>query len=142
MDLNQILQMGAKAFIESNGSGEAGSNLDIGSVMSAFSSLSDGNEFNIGSIIGLLQQGDIGDMLQSWLGDGDNQAISANQITDIFGSDKISAMASQLGVTEAEALGGLQDALPKMVDSSSSGGSLLDSLGGAQGAFNLAKSLF
>ena len=142
MDITQILQLGAKAFIESNGSGNAGSNLDLSSVISGFSKLTDGGEFNIGSIVSLMQSGDVSDLLQSWLGDGENQSISSDQISGLLGNDKIADFASQLGLSESEAVGGLQDALPKMIDNSSSGGSLLDSLGGAQGALGLAKNLF
>ena len=41
--------------------------------------------------------------------------------------------ASQLGTDEGSLLDGLKDALPQMVDKASSGGSLLDSVGGLGG---------
>ncbi|NOQ78112.1 MAG: hypothetical protein GQ546_01790 [Gammaproteobacteria bacterium] len=81
-------------------------------------------------------------IFQSWLGDGQNQKISGNQISEMLGSDKISEFASQLGLSEDKAIGGLQDAMPKMIDNASSGGSLLDSIGGIEGAFNLASKFF
>jgi uncharacterized protein YidB (DUF937 family) len=143
MDMNQLLAMGAKAFMDSKGSGNAGSNLDQGQLLSALSALGgSGNSFDIGSIIGSMQSGGLGGLVQSWLGDGDNEEISENQVSQLLGSDKISAFASQLGLSEQEAIGGLKDAMPKMIDQASSGGSLLDSVGGISGALGMASKLF
>ena len=141
--MSEILKMGAGAFINSQGSGNAGSNLDMGTLTSALSGLSgDKGSVDMASIIGKMQGGGMGDMLQSWLGNGQNQEISGNQVSQLLGSDKISAFASQLGITEDEAIGGLQEAMPKMVDNASSGGSLLDSIGGVSGAISMASKFF
>ena len=145
MDMNKLLTMGAKAFMDSQGSGNAGSSLDIGALTSALSGLSGGSSgggIDVGSIISNMQGGNMGNILQSWLGDGQNDSISGSQISDLLGPDKISAFASQLGLSQDEAIGGLQDAMPKMVDNASSGGSLLDSIGGISGALNMASKLF
>jgi uncharacterized protein YidB (DUF937 family) len=145
MDMSNLLILGAKAFMNSKGSGNAGSGLDLGTLTSALSGLSNSsgsNNFDIGSLIGGMQGGGMGGLLNSWLGDGDNQEASGNQISDMLGSDKISAFASKLGLSESEAIGGLQDAIPQMVDNGSSGGNLLDSLGGAAGMLNMANSFF
>jgi len=69
----------------------------------------------------------------SWLGDGDNADISADQLKDVLGGDKISEAAAQLGTDEGSLLESLREAIPQMVDKSSSGGSLMDSLGGLGG---------
>jgi uncharacterized protein YidB (DUF937 family) len=60
----------------------------------------------------------------------------------MFGSSKISEFASTLGLSQEEAAGGLSDAIPQMVDKASSGGSLLDSVGGLSGALGMAGKLF
>jgi uncharacterized protein YidB (DUF937 family) len=146
MDMGDLLKMGASAFMNSNRSGEAGSGLDLGSLTSALSGLtggsSDNGGFDIGSLLGNMQSGGLADIAQSWLGDGDNAEISDEHVTQMFGQDKISEFASQLGVSQEEAVGGLRDALPQMVDNASSGGSLLDSIGGISGALNMAGKLF
>ncbi|MCP4007928.1 MAG: DUF937 domain-containing protein [Proteobacteria bacterium] len=135
--------MGAEAFSASQGSGAAGSSLDANALISALSSLtSSSGGLDIGSLISNMQSGDLGDILQSWLGNGQNAAISGQQVIDVLGSNKISDFASQLGLSRDEAIGGLQDALPKMVDNASSDGSLLDSIGGIEGAIGLASKLF
>jgi len=146
MDMGDLLKMGASAFIKSKMSGDAGSGLDLGSLTSALSGLTGGNNDNggmdLGSILGNMQGGGMADMAQSWLGDGDNQAMEDSNVMDMFGADKISEFASQLGMSESEAIGGLRDAMPEMVNNASSGGSLLDSIGGISGAIGMASKLF
>lgn len=146
MDMIELLKMGAATFINSNKSGNAGSGLDIGTLISAFSGLAEGGGSNagidLGSLVSKMDTGGLGTVAKSWLGDGNNEAISPDQITSMFGSDKISEFASKLGLSKDEAAGGLSEALPQMVDKASSGGSLLDSMGGLSGALGMAGKLF
>jgi uncharacterized protein YidB (DUF937 family) len=146
MDLNDLLKMGATAFMTSSKSGNTGSVLDIGSLSAALLGLCRGSNGNgsldIGDILGKMQSGGMADIAQSWLGDGNNADISDNQITEIFGDDRITDFASKLGLDQKEAVGGLRDALPQMVDNASAGGSLLDSIGGIGGAINMASKIF
>lgn len=146
MDMGDLLKMGASAFMNSNRSGDTGSGLDLGTLTSALSGLTGGNSDNggmdLGSILGNMQSGGMASMAKSWLGDGDNDAMDDNNVMDMFGASKISEFASQLGMTESEAIGGLRDAMPEMVNNASSGGSLLDSIGGIGGAINMASKFF
>ncbi len=141
--MDELLQLGAKMFSKSNLSGDAGSNLDMGSLASALSGLTGGSGgFDLGALINNLDTGGLGDMAKSWLGDGANAGISPDQISNAIGSDKITEFASKLGLSTEEAAGGLSEALPQMVDNASSGGSLLDSFGGVEGVLGLAGKLF
>ncbi len=145
MDIGDLLKMGAKMFIDSKQSGDAGSGLDMGSLISAFGGLSGGSSgggFDLGSLLSKMDSGGLGTIAQSWLGDGGNKSISPDQITEMFGADKISEFASNLGLSNNEAAGGLSEAIPNMVDKASSGGSLLESVGGVSGALGLAGKLF
>lgn len=146
MDMGDLIKMGATMFIQSKLSGDNGSGLDLSSLTSALSGLAGGNSsgggLDIGSILGNMQSGGMADLAASWLGDGDNKDISSDQVTNIFGSDKISDFASKLGLSEDEAVGGLRDALPQMVDKASNGGSILDSIGGIEGALGMASKIF
>lgn len=110
-------------------------------VMGALSGLlgGEGGSLDLGSIASKMSDGGLTDVLGSWLGDGENAAISTDQIKDLFGGDKIAAFASQLNVSEDQAVESLADAVPQMVDQGSSGGSLLDSIGGISGALDMAK---
>jgi uncharacterized protein YidB (DUF937 family) len=146
MDMANLLKMGATLFRDSKQSGDAGSGLDIGNLTSALSGLAGGGGskggFDIGSLLSKMDSGGLGAIAKSWLGDGNNEAISPNQISDMLGADKISEFASKLGLSNEEAAGGLSEAIPQMVDKASSGGSLLDSIGGVSGAISMASKLF
>lgn len=151
MDISDLLKMGANAFIESKLSGDAGSGLNSDLLSSALGGLMGGGNdaasnsdggLDLGSLLSSMDAGGLGDIAKSWLGDGENSNISTDQVSNMFGADKISEFASQLGLSQEEATGGLADALPKMVDNASSGGSLLDSIGGISGAINLASKFF
>lgn len=144
MDISALLSMAAKAFIQSNGSGTAGSGLDTSSVVSALGSLAGNKDggFDISSIMSGMQGGDMGNMLMSWIGSGSNDSISSSQIANMFGSDKISAFSNALGLSSEEAVGGLQDAIPSMVDNATNDSSFLDSIGGLEGAMGLASKFF
>jgi uncharacterized protein YidB (DUF937 family) len=93
-------------------------------------------------MISAMQSGGLTSVVASWLGDGGNAAVSDSQVRDVIGSDKITEAAAQLGTDENSLLAGLTQVLPEMVDKSSSGGSLLDAIGGLDGAMDIAKKLF
>ena len=77
MNLNELIQMGAKVFRDSNLSGEAGSNLDVEAVTSALSGLTGGSGgFDFSAVVESLGSSGLGDIAKSWLGDGANQSIS------------------------------------------------------------------
>ena len=122
-----------------------GLSLDSATVSSALSGLIGDGQGGI-DLAGLAakmgQNGDLGAMLGSWLGDGANSAISADSLTQLFGQADLSKFAGQLGVNPETATQGLADALPKMMDQASSGGNLLESMGGVGGLMGAAKSLF
>jgi len=122
--------------------GNAGGNSDmvssvIGSLLGG-SGGSGGSGIDLGSLVGNLQNNGLGDIAESWLGDGDNAHISRDQIQSMLGSDKIQAAAEQLGADQNDLLRGLQDMIPQVVDKSSSGGNLLDAVGGIGGLASMA----
>jgi uncharacterized protein YidB (DUF937 family) len=121
-----------------------GLSLDSATVNSALSSLvGDGQGgIDLGGLVSKMSQnGDLSAVLSSWLGDGANSAISPDTIASVFGQADIAKFASQLGIDPATAQQGLANALPGVVDKASSGGNLLDSVGGVGGLMGMAKSL-
>jgi uncharacterized protein YidB (DUF937 family) len=54
--------------------------------------------------------------MSSWVGTGQNMPITADQLSSILGSDKMGAIASQLGMSQGEASGQLADLLPQVID--------------------------
>ena len=57
-----------------------------------------------------------GNAFSSWVGMGENQPISGNQIQTALGSDQVNALAAKLGVDPAQASHFLAEYLPKVVD--------------------------
>ena len=100
----------------------------------------DGNEFDLGSLVAKFTGGggDVAEIAKSWLGDGDNAAISADQVKEAIGDDKVAAFASKLGIDKEQASSQLSELLPDLIDKSSSGGNLLASLVGGEGLKGLA----
>jgi uncharacterized protein YidB (DUF937 family) len=112
----------------------------VGGIMDKL--VGNGDKMDVGGLLGNLKEQGLGDIAESWLGDGANQSISADQLKSAMGAEQVTQAAAQLGTDEGSLLGGLQAALPQLVDKASSGGSLLDSLGGLGGVAGMAKKLF
>ncbi len=77
------------------------------------------NNSQVGGLGGLMdkfQQAGLGDVLGSWVGTGQNQPISADQLTSVLGSDALSGLAAKLGLDPSEAAGQLAQVLPGVVD--------------------------
>jgi uncharacterized protein YidB (DUF937 family) len=133
-----LLQMGAQIMAQQLG-GNAGSG-DLQEMLGGL--IGDGNSMDIGSLVAKMQGGELGDIVQSWLGDGENAAISASQLSDVIDTDSLQKTATQLGTDQDSLLETLAGVIPQMVDNGSKGGSLLDTLGGLEGVANLAKGFF
>jgi uncharacterized protein YidB (DUF937 family) len=125
-----LMQLGAQLL-----SSKMGNGANSGAITSALGGLmaGKGGQPDLGGIIGAMQGKGLGSVAESWLGDGKNEDISAEQVREVVGSDKVAAMASELNTDEGSLLDGLKEALPQLIDKSSSGGSLLDNAGGLLG---------
>jgi uncharacterized protein YidB (DUF937 family) len=78
-----------------------------------------GNDGGLGGLDGLVakfQQAGLGDVIGSWIGSGANQAISADQLTNVLGSDALGGIASKLGLDQGDVAGQLSNLLPGLVD--------------------------
>ncbi len=72
-----------------------------------------------GGIDGLIQQlqaGGLGEVVKSWIGNGQNLPVTGEQIQQVLGNDKVAAIARQLGVDPAQASAQLAQVLPGLVD--------------------------
>ena len=72
---------------------------------------------------GLQQQGK-GSQAASWVGTGDNEAVSGADLEQVIGSDQISAIAEQLGISNEQAADAVAEVLPQVVDRVSPEGEL------------------
>jgi len=147
MDLTELFKMGA-SLIQGN-SDDSTTGLDADDIANALNSLisNDAGGLDLAALVGGLSQNGLGAIVGSWLGNGENASISMDQITDLLGSEKISAFASQLGLSEESAKGALVDSLPQVVDQATSGEStimdeMLAQVGGPQGAMDMLGKMF
>ena len=77
------------------------------------------NNPQAGGLNGLLDKfkaSGLGDQAASWVGKGENAAVSGDQIHNALGGDFISQIASKLGVDPSHASGGLAQLLPTLID--------------------------
>ncbi len=129
MELMDLFKMGA-SLIEGN-SDSSTSGLDIGDITKALSKVilnSDGS-LDLASIVGKLSQNGLGEIIGSWLGQGENKVISSDQINELLGDEKVATFASDLGLSTDSAKQALADALPQVVDNATSGGqSIVDEM--------------
>jgi uncharacterized protein YidB (DUF937 family) len=101
-----------------------------------------------GGLAGLAEQfhkGGMGDVMNSWVGKGENLPISADQLGNVLGGDLLGKLTQQTGMGQGDLLGQLSQLLPHAVNHVTpdgqipSGGlgdigSLLGKLGGLGGA--------
>ncbi len=117
--------------------GVGGDEGTIGAALSALTgSGTESDGFDIAELASKFSGGGLGDAVQSWLGDGANESVSAEQVTNSLGADKIAGFAAKLGLSEGDAASKLSGLLPDLLDQSSSGGNLLE------GAASLASKFF
>ena len=142
MDIKQLLEIGAQAFMSSLNNKEA-SGLSMGKVAEAMAGLmpGKGSTMDLAALIAQMNSSGLADMAQSWLSGGGNQSIDAGQILTLFGQDKIKNFANQLGLGETSAVSGLQAALPNMIDQASQDGTL-KSLSSVSEIMGMAGKLF
>ena len=127
-----------------------------GGAMDALSGLTGGN-LDMGSLMGKLKDGGLGGQVDSWMGDGENEPVSAEQMKSALSEEELAAAAEKMGCDTDTAAQQLSDAIPGLADKMSGGGSMLDpsalaeklgagglgeKLGGASGLLDMAKGLF
>jgi uncharacterized protein YidB (DUF937 family) len=78
---------------------------------------------------------------QSWVGMGENQPISSNQVQNALGSEQVNAIATRMGVDPAVASTFLAEYLPKIVDKLTPAGKIDPSADHQQGLAALLPSL-
>ena len=114
------------------------------SAASALDKLSGSSKgFDLDEIVSKLKVsgGEVARKTKTWLGDGENESISASQVQDAIGNHKIAAFAKKLGMDRDEASEKLAKILPELIDKSSQGGELLHKIGRKRGLTGLASRL-
>ena len=76
----------------------------------------DGAMGGLGGLVSKFEQAGLGNVIGSWIGSGQNQAISGDQLTSVLGSDAMAGLAQQLGLNSGDVAGQLANVLPGLVD--------------------------
>jgi uncharacterized protein YidB (DUF937 family) len=87
---------------------------------------------DLGSVGGLLQQlqkSGLGPQVSSWLGNGANLPISADQLRAALGDERVRQIAASFGIPVDQLLGQLSQHLPAAVDQMSPHGTLEEQIG-------------
>ena len=77
------------------------------------------NNPQTGGLEGLIrsfQQGGLGDIVNSWVANGQNLPVSGEQVESVLGGSALQDLAAQLGVSPQQASGSLADVLPQLID--------------------------
>ena len=82
-----------------------------------------------------------GSAFQSWVGVGENQPVSSNQIQNVIGPEQVNAIATRMGVDPAVASNFLAEYLPKIVDKLTPAGKIDPAADHQQGLAALLPSL-
>ena len=138
----QLASQLMKQFADGNNDGQVDMNEALGTLSRLFSDNgSGGSSLDLSGLVSKMQGTGLSDIVGSWLGDGENQAISGQQITDVLGSDKVNDFATSLNIDADSAQDELAELVPQMVDKSSSGGKLTDMLSAVGGIEGLSAGL-
>jgi uncharacterized protein YidB (DUF937 family) len=76
----------------------------------------DGGHGGLGGLAAKFQQAGLGDAMNSWVGTGENAAVSGDQVSSALGQDTISDLASKLGMSHGDAAGQLSQILPGLIN--------------------------
>lgn len=76
----------------------------------------DGGQGGLGGLMAKFQQAGLGDVVGSWVGSGQNQPVSGDQLTNVLGTDTMAGLAEKLGMSQGDAASQLSNILPGLID--------------------------
>nr|WP_298260471.1 YidB family protein [Bradyrhizobium sp.] len=86
--------------------------------------LGNGGQGGLNAIVAKLQQAGLGDQVKSWIGNGQNLPITAEQLQQVLGSDTVRQLAARYNIPVDQISQILAQQLPKAVDQASPDGKL------------------
>ena len=89
---------------------------EVGNLTKALLSNSGDKGVLLDTVVNTIKEKGMEDNVESWIGTGDNKAISANQLNDALGSDLMSSLSQKTGIPEKELSGMLSTLLPVVVN--------------------------
>jgi uncharacterized protein YidB (DUF937 family) len=75
-----------------------------------------GSSSGLSSVVEGFTKNGLGQQASSWVGTGENQPVSPDQVKSALGDQQVAEVAEQAGVSQDEAAKGLAGLLPQLVD--------------------------
>jgi uncharacterized protein YidB (DUF937 family) len=97
------------------GGGQTGAGSGQG-INNQFSDRGQGIAGGLGGLLSAFEQAGLGQVAQSWVGNGPNQSVSPQQLQNVFGQGQVQSMASQAGMEPNSFLAQLAQHLPNAVN--------------------------
>jgi uncharacterized protein YidB (DUF937 family) len=88
----------------------------------------------LGGLLGMLQNAGLGQIVDSWISTGQNQPVSADQVSQALGDDQLGGLAQATGIPQGDIAGHLAQILPGLVDHLTPNGQVPESVGGDLGS--------
>ena len=76
----------------------------------------DGGQGGLGGLMAKFQQAGLGDAANSWVGSGDNQAITGDEMSSALGEGTMADLSAKMGMSQGDAAGSLAGMLPGLID--------------------------
>ena len=115
------------------GGSQGGASSPLGSVLSSVlgggqtgGAGAGGMAGGLGGLLSQFQQAGLGNIAQSWIGNGANQPVSPQQLQNVFGENQVQDMANQAGMPKGDFLSQLSQHLPHAVDQMTPNGQVSD----------------
>ena len=86
--------------------------------------LGNGSQGGLSAIVAKLQQAGLGDQVKSWIGNGQNLPITADQLQQALGSDTVKQLAARFNIPVDQLGKVLEQYVPAAVDHASPDGKL------------------
>jgi len=98
------------------GDNVSGGTEDRGLLQQAISMIDSPDVGGLSGLIEKFQNGGLGDVAASWVGKGENQPVSGEQIRSVLGEDTIRGISEKLGLSGGDTSNNLAELLPQLID--------------------------
>ena len=103
-----------------------GEGAEKGAAAGAVMEMIKGGKGGLSGLVSSLSQGGLSGKVDSWVGTGDNEDVSGEEVEGALGASTIGKIAEQLGVDKSQASGLLASVLPKIIDQLTPQGKVAD----------------
>ncbi len=96
----------------------------------------------IDSVVGALKDKGMGDKVSSWVGNGENDSISGDQLSSALGPDMLSKISEKTGISEDQISSAMSAVLPMLVNKLTPNGETEGEGGSLTSGLSILKGLF